>query len=169
MWNFVFNSGSLLQTLSIFWQAYDNESYASGTGASKQKNIPRRWWVIWKTHHENHSRKYGEFIYQGQTVNREAFEGKCSVQAAGSVECEESNFSLFTCEFLAIKQHCITSHPPYLPDLAPADLHIFPKLKMQLNGCQFNTVTEIQKKKPQKVLNSLIENNFAIFVVIIAI
>jgi hypothetical protein len=35
-------------------------------------------------------------------------------------------------------------HPPYSPDLAPADFFLFPKMKMQLKDCRFHTVAEIQ-------------------------
>jgi len=29
-------------------------------------------------------------------------------------------------------------HPPYSPDLAPSDYHLFPGLKTQLKGCHFS-------------------------------
>jgi hypothetical protein len=35
-------------------------------------------------------------------------------------------------------------HPPYSPDLVPADFFLFPKIKMQLKGRRFHTVVEIQ-------------------------
>jgi hypothetical protein len=35
-------------------------------------------------------------------------------------------------------------HPPYSPDLAPADFFLFPKMMMQLIGHRFHTVAEIQ-------------------------
>jgi hypothetical protein len=35
-------------------------------------------------------------------------------------------------------------HPPYLPDLAPSDFFLFPKMKMQLKGRRFHTIAEIQ-------------------------
>jgi histone-lysine N-methyltransferase SETMAR len=31
-------------------------------------------------------------------------------------------------------------HPPYSPDLAPLDYHVFPGLKKQLKGCQSHVV-----------------------------
>jgi len=34
-------------------------------------------------------------------------------------------------------------HPPYSPDLAPSDYHLFPRLKKQLKGCHFSTDTEV--------------------------
>jgi hypothetical protein len=38
------------------------------------------------------------------------------------------------------------SHPPYSPDLAPADFFLFPKMKMQLKDRHFHTVGEIQRE-----------------------
>jgi transposase len=34
-------------------------------------------------------------------------------------------------------------HPPYSPDLAPVDVFLFPKMKMQLKRRRFHTVAEI--------------------------
>jgi transposase len=36
-------------------------------------------------------------------------------------------------------------HPPYSPDLAPADFFLFPKLKTTLKGRRFQTIKEIQE------------------------
>jgi hypothetical protein len=35
-------------------------------------------------------------------------------------------------------------HPPYSPDLAPADFFLLPKVKMLLKGRRFHTAAEIQ-------------------------
>uniref|UniRef100_A0A1Y1L879 Mos1 transposase HTH domain-containing protein n=1 Tax=Photinus pyralis TaxID=7054 RepID=A0A1Y1L879_PHOPY len=35
-------------------------------------------------------------------------------------------------------------HPPYSPDLAPSDFHLFPKLKQALGGTRFRTGEELQ-------------------------
>jgi len=47
-------------------------------------------------------------------------------------------------EFLARKQVCMLSHPPYSPDLSPCDYFLFPKLKLPLKGCLFEDVQDIQ-------------------------
>jgi hypothetical protein len=39
-----------------------------------------------------------------------------------------------TTEFVTNNIMVITPHPPYLPDLAPYDFALFPKLKMKLKG-----------------------------------
>ena len=38
---------------------------------------------------------------------------------------------------------CLLPHPPYSPDLAPCDFHLFPKLKEQLRGIRFDSNEEI--------------------------
>lgn len=48
-------------------------------------------------------------------------------------------------QFLAQKQVATLNHPPYSPDLAPADYFLFPKLKLHLKGTKFNTIADIQK------------------------
>ncbi|XP_029654119.1 uncharacterized protein LOC115227422 [Octopus sinensis] len=46
-------------------------------------------------------------------------------------------------------------------DLAAADLHLFPKMKMQLKGNRLNTVVEI-KSESQKILHSFTEIDFKV-------
>jgi hypothetical protein len=53
----------------------------------------------------------------------------------------------------------IILHPPYLPDLAPRDFVLFPKLKRKLKGQSFETVSDIQREL-QAVLGSFKENDF---------
>jgi len=38
--------------------------------------------------------------------------------------------------------HCL-DHPPYSPDLAPLDCHLFPGLKKQLKGHHFSSDMEV--------------------------
>ena len=38
--------------------------------------------------------------------------------------------------------HCL-DHPPYSPDLAPSDYHLFPGLKKQLKGRHFSSAAEV--------------------------
>ena len=37
-------------------------------------------------------------------------------------------------------QTSVVSHPPYSPDLAPADFFLFPKFKTTFKGCHFQTM-----------------------------
>lgn len=40
----------------------------------------------------------------------------------------------------------IIDHPPYSPDVAPSDYHMFPALKKHLGGKKFHTDAEVQKE-----------------------
>jgi histone-lysine N-methyltransferase SETMAR len=54
--------------------------------------------------------------------------------------------ALLVHEFLINRNMLLLPHPPYLPDLAPANFFLFPKLMMQLKGRHFHTTAEIQRK-----------------------
>jgi hypothetical protein len=47
-------------------------------------------------------------------------------------------------EFLAKKSILKLEHPLYLPDLAPCDFWLFPKLKTTLKGHRFSDTADIQ-------------------------
>ncbi|PNF30519.1 hypothetical protein B7P43_G09953 [Cryptotermes secundus] len=53
----------------------------------------------------------------------------------------------------------VVPHPRYLPDLAPCDFFLFPKMKIKLKGRRFDTVEEIQAET-QTVLNTLTKKDF---------
>jgi histone-lysine N-methyltransferase SETMAR len=62
-------------------------------------------------------------------------------------------------EFLAKKNIKLLSHPPYSPDLAPADYVLFPKPKKELAG---NTMTQEEfKKEWEGVLRRVSKDEFA--------
>jgi hypothetical protein len=62
-------------------------------------------------------------------------------------------------EFLAKKVIKLLSHPPYSPDLAPADFFLFSKLKKELAG---HTMTQEEfKKEWEGVLMGVSKDNFA--------
>jgi hypothetical protein len=53
----------------------------------------------------------------------------------------------------------VISHPPYSPDLAPADFFLFPKVKGEL---AFLTLTEKTfKMRPEGVLRKIVKSEFA--------
>jgi hypothetical protein len=62
-------------------------------------------------------------------------------------------------EFVTNNNMVIVPHPPYLPDLAPCDFALFPKLKMKLKGQRFETVSDIRRKS-KMVLDSIKKNDF---------
>jgi hypothetical protein len=49
------------------------------------------------------------------------------------------------CEFLARKGITVLDHPPYLPDLAPADFWLFPKVNFAMTGDRDETIEDIQR------------------------
>lgn len=56
-----------------------------------------------------------------------------------------SHNSIIVKSFMAKKGVLVINHPPYSPDLAPADFMLFPKLKGILKGRKFHDVQDIQK------------------------
>lgn len=61
--------------------------------------------------------------------------------------------------FLAKYQIPVLGHPSYLPDLAPCDFFLFPKVKSALKGTRFQTV-EAVKEKAVRVMKELTEEDF---------
>ena len=49
-------------------------------------------------------------------------------------------------------------HSPYIPDLAPCDFWLFPKLQEKLKGCRYETI-EI-KEAVTKVIDTLTQEDF---------
>jgi hypothetical protein len=60
---------------------------------------------------------------------------------------------------LCLNNMVIVLHPPYLPDLAPCDFALFPKLKIKLKGRRFDTASDILRES-QMILDSTKENYF---------
>jgi hypothetical protein len=48
-------------------------------------------------------------------------------------------------QFLASKSICVIQLSPYLPDLAPADFILFPKVKLALKAQRFSDINETQR------------------------
>ena len=61
---------------------------------------------------------------------------------------------------LATKQVTILYHPPYLPDLAPCDYFLFPKLKGTIKGTRFEGVEDI-KSNVTSFLKRITKEDFA--------
>ena len=62
-------------------------------------------------------------------------------------------------EFLATKQITVLEHPAYLPDLAPSDFFLFPKLKELLKGRHFDDIDDI-RSNTTAALNAIPQNQF---------
>jgi histone-lysine N-methyltransferase SETMAR len=71
-----------------------------------------------------------------------------------------SNSALVIKIFLAKHGVVEISHPPYSPDLAPADLFLFPTVKTALKGKRFQEVEDI-KKNVTAELNAVLFEAFA--------
>ena len=97
-----------------------------------------------------------EFLPHSQTVNKEYYPNVMK-QLREAVRTEQPNLwrgkkwllhndnapmhsSLLICDFLTKYETTLIPQPPYSPDLAPADLFLFTKLKSVLKGLQFESV-----------------------------
>ena len=71
----------------------------------------------------------------------------------------QAHASLLLRSYLAKHQTSVVPHPPYSPDLAPADFFLFPKHKTTWKGCRFQTIEEIQENEIRK-LRVITESSF---------
>jgi len=62
-------------------------------------------------------------------------------------------------QFLAQKKVTVLDHPPYSPDLAPADYFLFQKVKSHLKGQLFDSISDIQTTVTS-TLNTIAKDNF---------
>ena len=62
-------------------------------------------------------------------------------------------------QFLAQRKVTVLDHPPYSPDLAPADYFLFPKVKSHLKGRLFDSISDIQTAVTS-ILNTTAKNDF---------
>jgi len=61
-------------------------------------------------------------------------------------------------QFLANKNIIVLEHPPYLPELAPCNFCLFPKIKSVLKVTHFVSIEDV-KAKMVELLNSLTEHD----------
>jgi len=101
-----------------------------------------------------------EFVPRGLMVNKQLYQDvlACLRDAVGGKRPElwenqtwmlhhdnaPAHASLLIRCYLAKHQTSVVTHPPYSPDLPPADFFLFPKLKTTLKGRRFQTIEEIQ-------------------------
>ena len=62
-------------------------------------------------------------------------------------------------EWMAAKRFKLIEHPPYSPDLAPADFFLFPKVKMELAG--MTLTQETFKNTWEGVIRTIAKEDFA--------
>jgi len=111
-----------------------------------------------------------EFVSHVRMENKQlwAFEGCCARKRPELWENQTCmlhqddapvHASLLIRSYLAKHQKSVVPHPPYSPDLAPADFFLFPKLKTTSKGRRFQTVKEIQENAVRE-LRSITESAF---------
>ncbi|GBM53270.1 hypothetical protein AVEN_128435-1 [Araneus ventricosus] len=103
-----------------------------------------------------------EFVFVGTTVNAESYQEvlKWLLQRIRQVwprlyqsrqwKLLHGNARLHTAirvrHFLTTHKVTVLEHPPYSPDLAPADFLVFPRLKGVLKGLRFFDITQFQQR-----------------------
>jgi len=111
-----------------------------------------------------------EFVPRGQTVNQEFYLGvlkrlrervrrtRPELWRMGEWLVHHDNAPAHTAlrvrHFLTSQGLTLVPHPPYSPDLAPADFFLFPHMKRDLKGQRFNTLEDV-KAASTRVLNSI--------------
>ena len=108
---------------------------------------------------DHHGMAHHEFVPQGQTVNQHFYKEvltclvkkirqKQRVSRVGKTWILHHNnapahTALSVKQFLVSKEITMLHHPPYLPNLAPCDFFLFPKLKRILMETNFQGVENI--------------------------
>ncbi|GBL98944.1 Histone-lysine N-methyltransferase SETMAR [Araneus ventricosus] len=103
-----------------------------------------------------------EFVPSGTTVNAEFYKGvlKRLLQRIRRVRPQlyqngqwkllhdnsRPHIAIRVRQFLATRKVTLLEHPPYSPDLAPADFFLFPRLKGVLQGLRFSDIAQIQQR-----------------------
>jgi histone-lysine N-methyltransferase SETMAR len=101
-----------------------------------------------------------KFLPQGRTVNKEYYlevmQSLCEAARKKRPDAWRENrwipqhdnaplhSSLPVRDFFAEHATTVLPHPPYSPDLAPADFFLFPKLKSTLKGRRFESIDAIK-------------------------
>ena len=117
-----------------------------------------------------------EFVPQGQTVNQHFYKEvltslvnkipqKQRASWAGKTwilhhDNAPAHTALSVKQFLVSKEITTLHHPPYLPDLAPCNFFLFPKLKGILKGTRFQGVEDI-KTSMMRHLKTITKEEFS--------
>jgi len=111
-----------------------------------------------------------EFIPEGETINAVYYKGVLErllnrIRRVTPGMCESGDSFLFhdnatiVKQFLAQRKVTVLDHPPYSPDLEPADYVSFPKVKSHLKGRLFDSISDIQKAVTS-TLNTTAKDDF---------
>jgi hypothetical protein len=115
-----------------------------------------------------------EFLEQGRTVNQHCYL-EILAGLRGAVhrrrpelwphawilhhDSASAHDALADREVLAKKSIMKLDHPPYLPNLAPCDSWLLPKLKTTMKGHRFSDIADIQRHVTT-ILQSILEEDF---------
>ena len=86
---------------------------------------------------------YSSLLVQLKDILKEKCRGKVTKRVLFLHDNALSHRALATQKKLAYMGFHCPDHPPYSPDLAPSDYHLFPGLKKQLKGCHFLSNAEV--------------------------
>jgi len=86
---------------------------------------------------------YSSLLVQLKDILNEKHHGKVTKGVLLLPDNAPAHWALATQKKLAYLGFQFLHHPPYSPDLAPSDYHLFPGLKNQLKGRHFSSDTEV--------------------------
>jgi len=102
-----------------------------------------------------------EFVPESKTINAVYYKGVTKrllnrIRRVRPGMCESGDWFLLhdnapshnatiVKQFLAQRKMTVLDHPPYSPDLTPADYFLFRKVKSHLEGRLFDSISDIQK------------------------
>ena len=86
---------------------------------------------------------YWSLLVQLKDILKEKHRGKVTKGVLFLHDNALAHQALATQKKLAYLGFQCLDHPPYSPDLAPSDYHLFPGLRKQLKGCHFWSGAEI--------------------------
>jgi len=86
---------------------------------------------------------YSSLLVQLEDILKEKCRGKVTKGVLFLHDNALAHRALATQKKLAYLNFQCLDHPPYSPDLAPSDYHLFPGLKKQLKGRHFLSDTEV--------------------------
>jgi len=86
---------------------------------------------------------YSSLLVQLKDILKEKRRGKVTKVVLFLHDNAPAHRTLATQKKLAYLGFQCLDHPPYSPDLAPSDYHLFPRLKKQLKGRHFSSDAEV--------------------------
>jgi len=86
---------------------------------------------------------YSSLLVQLKDILKEKLRGKVTKVVLFLHDNAPAHRALATQKKLAYLGFQCLDHPPYSPDLAPSDCHLFPGLKKQLKGRHFSSDAEV--------------------------